>query len=188
VPRQPSGTRSLIMNTAMRMFIERGYDKTSLREIAEEVGVTKAALYYHFRTKDDIVRAAFADYWAQMEDLINWVREQPKGEHRSEQVVDRLLDILSGEAAQVLQFGQANPTVMSRDSHQSDFVDAMPRLISALAGGEASAERQLRALLSFGALLMGNVESDQMALSGTRSQRREASRRIALELLEPLNR
>jgi AcrR family transcriptional regulator len=174
------------MNTAMRMFIEQGYDKTSLREIAEQVGVTKAALYYHFRTKDDIVRAAFADYWAQMEELIDWVSEQPKGSRRNEQVVDKLVDLLSGDAAQVLRFGQTNPTVMSRDSQQSDFVDVMPRLIGALAGPKAPPEAQMRSVLSFGALLMGNLEEAQFSFSGTPAQRRAAARRIAVELLAPL--
>jgi AcrR family transcriptional regulator len=41
--------RDLIMNTASRMFIEQGYDATSVREIAQAVGCTEAALYYHFK-------------------------------------------------------------------------------------------------------------------------------------------
>ena len=45
-------TRERILDTALDMFIERGYDKTSLREIAERVGVTKPALYYHFSSKE----------------------------------------------------------------------------------------------------------------------------------------
>ena len=40
---------------ALELFNEQGYDKTSLREIAERLGVTKAALYYHFRSKEDIL-------------------------------------------------------------------------------------------------------------------------------------
>ncbi|HEX4519134.1 MAG TPA: helix-turn-helix domain-containing protein [Gaiellaceae bacterium] len=47
--------RELILDTALELFIEQGYDKTSLREIAERVGVTKAALYYHFERKEDIL-------------------------------------------------------------------------------------------------------------------------------------
>jgi AcrR family transcriptional regulator len=47
--------RELILDTALELFNEQGYDKTSLREIAERVGVTKAALYYHFERKEDIL-------------------------------------------------------------------------------------------------------------------------------------
>ena len=48
-------TRQRILDVALDLFVEQGYEKTSLREIAEGVGVTKAALYYHFQSKEDIV-------------------------------------------------------------------------------------------------------------------------------------
>ena len=47
--------REQILDVALELFNEQGYDKTSLREIAERLGVTKAALYYHFRSKSDIL-------------------------------------------------------------------------------------------------------------------------------------
>jgi AcrR family transcriptional regulator len=49
-------TRERILQTALDLFIEQGYDKASLREVAERVGVTKAALYYHFASKEEILR------------------------------------------------------------------------------------------------------------------------------------
>ncbi len=54
-------TRQRIQDIALELFAERGYEKTSLREIAEQLGVTKAALYYHFRTKEDLVTSLFED-------------------------------------------------------------------------------------------------------------------------------
>src|SRR5580658_8327947 len=48
-------TRERILDIALELFAERGYDKTSLREIAERLGTTKAALYYHFERKQDIL-------------------------------------------------------------------------------------------------------------------------------------
>jgi AcrR family transcriptional regulator len=50
-------TRERILDVALDLFIEKGYDKTSLREIAEKIGFTKAALYYHFPSKQDILMA-----------------------------------------------------------------------------------------------------------------------------------
>jgi len=50
-------TRERILDVALDLFIEKGYDGTSLREIAERLGFTKAALYYHFASKDDILMA-----------------------------------------------------------------------------------------------------------------------------------
>jgi AcrR family transcriptional regulator len=50
-------TRERILDVALDLFTEKGYDQTSLREIAEQLGVTKAALYYHFASKDEILMA-----------------------------------------------------------------------------------------------------------------------------------
>jgi AcrR family transcriptional regulator len=55
-PAEPS-MRERILDVALDLFIANGYDGTSLREIAEQLGVTKAALYYHFESKDDILMA-----------------------------------------------------------------------------------------------------------------------------------
>ncbi len=52
-----ANTRERILDAALDLFIEQGFDGTSLRQIAEKLGVTKAALYYHFESKDDILLA-----------------------------------------------------------------------------------------------------------------------------------
>jgi AcrR family transcriptional regulator len=52
-----SGTRQRILDVALDLFLGRGYDKTSMREIAEQLGFTKAAIYYHFASKEDILMA-----------------------------------------------------------------------------------------------------------------------------------
>jgi AcrR family transcriptional regulator len=49
-------TRDRILSVALELFTDEGYDKVSLREVAEEVGVSKAALYYHFSSKEEILK------------------------------------------------------------------------------------------------------------------------------------
>ena len=50
--RPPPTPASAVLDAALDLFIEQGFDGTSLRQIAEQLGVTKAALYYHFESKD----------------------------------------------------------------------------------------------------------------------------------------
>ncbi len=50
-------TRNRILDIALDLFIEQGFDKTSLRQIAERLGFSKAAVYYHFASKNDILVA-----------------------------------------------------------------------------------------------------------------------------------
>ena len=51
------GTRERIRGVALELFTEHGYDGTSLVRSPNGSGITKAALYYHFQSKDDIVTA-----------------------------------------------------------------------------------------------------------------------------------
>ncbi|PRY01858.1 TetR/AcrR family transcriptional regulator [Allonocardiopsis opalescens] len=57
MPRTQTDTRQEIQAVARELVAAQGYEKTSLREIAERLGITKAALYYHFRSKEELVRA-----------------------------------------------------------------------------------------------------------------------------------
>jgi AcrR family transcriptional regulator len=50
-------TRERILDVALDLFVRKGYAETSLREIAAELGFSKAALYYHFESKQDILLA-----------------------------------------------------------------------------------------------------------------------------------
>jgi AcrR family transcriptional regulator len=52
---QAERTRQQILETAQRLFAEQGYDATSLQMIADEMGLTKAAVYYHFPAKVEIL-------------------------------------------------------------------------------------------------------------------------------------
>lgn len=68
--------RDLIIETAAELFMEHGYNATSVRQIAEAVGVTEAALYYHFKSgKRELLEAVFEwqmpDYVAMLDICAN---------------------------------------------------------------------------------------------------------------------
>lgn len=186
MPRDGSGTRTLIQRTAMRLFVEQGYDKTSLREIAEAVGVTKAALYYHFPTKVEIVRAAMAEYVDAVDAILADAAALPGGAERNEAVVDRALALFGGEGSLALRFSQANPTVVAREDFGTTHVSSVQRLVRLLGGEHPTADAELRATLTFGALLLGSVGGDALGSAADPDELRTAARALALELLAPL--
>jgi AcrR family transcriptional regulator len=54
--RQVSGNRvDAIIEAALQLFLERGYDNTPLSAVAERLGLTKAGVYHHFATKEDLL-------------------------------------------------------------------------------------------------------------------------------------
>src|SRR6202021_2615445 len=102
-------TRAQAQKAALTLFAEQGYEKTSLREIAERLGVTKAALYYYFKSKEDIVRSLVEDYVAELDQLIDWAKNQPPSPETRSEIVTRYLDIVANGAAvfRMLQQNQA---------------------------------------------------------------------------------
>ena len=54
--------RDRILETATSLFVERGYDGVAMREISDACGITKAALYYHFTGKAELLSEIFTAY------------------------------------------------------------------------------------------------------------------------------
>src|SRR5580658_8594733 len=73
------GTCERILDIALDLFIDKGYDKTSLREIAEKRGFSKAALYYHFASKDDILLALHQRLNAVLHETLAQLTTEDKG-------------------------------------------------------------------------------------------------------------
>jgi len=64
----PEVTRQRLLDCALELFGERGYDATSVQRIADRAGVTKGAFYHHFDSKDDVLRDIHHQYAQQMLD------------------------------------------------------------------------------------------------------------------------
>lgn len=52
-------TRALILQTALELFRERGYEETTMRAIAEQAGVALGSTYYYFRSKETLIQAFY---------------------------------------------------------------------------------------------------------------------------------
>jgi Transcriptional regulator len=82
--------RERILQTATVQFLERGYDGVSMREIAEACGITKAALYYHFTGKAELLAEIFTESLDQMAELVE------SGRTRSGTVEERIRWVIGG--------------------------------------------------------------------------------------------
>jgi AcrR family transcriptional regulator len=145
-------TRARIQRVALELFAEQGYERTSLREIAERLGVTKAALYYHFKSKEDIVRSFTEDHFARLDALIEWAREQPPGSATGREIIDRYVGILT-EGHDVFRFLEQNQaTLHSQESGKHRFEQFRPRLetlVELITGPDASTRAQVRTTVAF---------------------------------------
>jgi AcrR family transcriptional regulator len=141
-------TRSRAQQVALELFAEQGYEKTSLREIAERLGVTKAALYYHFRSKEDIVHSLTDDYFAEIDALLDWAKDQPPTDQTRREVLDRYVGIVVA-GSEVFRFLEQNrAAVQSMETGKDRFIrfrDRLDALVDVLAGAEAPLRDRVRA-------------------------------------------
>ena len=157
-------TRQRIQDVALELFAEQGYEKTSLREIAERLDVTKAALYYHFKTKEEIIVSLFEDLTKPIEDLIEWGRGRPHTLETKQEVVRRYSRVLA-DAEPLFRFMHDNQGTV-RDLRIGDiFKDRMRDLRDILIDPEAELVDQVRSVsamftLHAGMFLMHDLEGD----------------------------
>ncbi|MEU2610390.1 helix-turn-helix domain-containing protein [Micromonospora sp. NPDC007271] len=176
------GTRERIQAVALELFTEQGYEKTSLREIAERLEVTKAALYYHFKSKDEIVSSFVDDRLRRMDELIEWAHAQPATLATRRALISRYADAMfAGELPAVMRFFEQNQTVLKSLAAGKQMRERMMRLANELCRGDDSPAAQLRAALTLFA-----VHSSWFAVRAphiTDDERKKIALEVADELL-----
>jgi AcrR family transcriptional regulator len=147
-PTPRTDTRSRVQKVALELFAEQGYEKTSLREIAERLGVTKAALYYHFKSKEDIVHGLTDDYFAELDALLDWAKRQPRSDETRRAILDRYVGIVI-DGSEVFRFMEQNRASMQVMETGKDrfarFRDRLDALVGLLTGPEAQIRDRVRA-------------------------------------------
>jgi AcrR family transcriptional regulator len=177
-----SGTRKRILDAALALFAEKGYEATSMREIAEQLGITKPALYYHFDSKEDIVRSLLADIEAKVDELVAWTRSQPAGPDLRRQVLERWTDIMQAHGITAFRFVVANRQVVHEISpDRSGMVACLHELYRLLAGPEASVEEQLRVRIALMSVNMAGMVG--AGIDAPEEEILQTARRLALELM-----
>ncbi|WP_346538388.1 TetR/AcrR family transcriptional regulator [Micromonospora sp. DPT] len=175
------GTRERIQAVALELFTEQGYERTSLREIAERLNVTKAALYYHFKSKDEIVNSLVEDRVQRIDELIAWARSQPPTRATRRALLNKYADMMfASEQPSVMRFFEQNQTVLKSLSAGMQMRERMLGLADQLCQGDKSPAAQLRAALTLFA-----VHSSWFAVRTPHITDQER-KKIALEVADEL--
>lgn len=173
-PLDPAATRERILDTASRVFYERGTLAVGVNELAAEAGVSKVTLYRHFDSKDALV-AAFLR--ARSDRVSNWLREVSAGLEPRDRVL-ALFDAL-GEWFKDPAFNGCalvNGAIEARGAHSEARAIAarhLERHLDLLGGDELA--RQLLVLVE-GATTVAFVRNDPNA-----AQDAKAVARLLLE-------
>jgi len=106
---QDAGTRARILDVALRLFATHSFAGTSLQMIADEMALTKAAVYHHFHTREDLLTALITPALAEMRAVADDADAQRTPHARAEHMLTgfvelavrhrRLIAILSNDQA-----------------------------------------------------------------------------------------
>lgn len=140
---RPGDTRARILKTALELFAERGYQRTSLREIAERLRLTKAAILYHFPSKEHILTALSEPVLRDLEMVVE-VAERLPSEQARWAVVEGWLDgLLAHRRLMGMMFHDL--MLLGRDSAARRTVRLALRANELVAGPDAGLPERVRA-------------------------------------------
>ena len=152
VTRPRGQTRQRILDTALRRFAEHGYAATSVRDLADELGLTKAAVHYHFAAKEQIVVALVTPTLDRLSAVVEAQAASPAGPRA---LLLGLRDVLT-ESGPTLSVLAADPSIVEPLPLLHAEIDRLTaRTAEVLAGADASADRLLRAHCALGAFRAG---------------------------------
>ncbi len=140
---EAASTKDRILNVALDLFTEKGFDGTSLREIAERLGVTKAAIYYHFASKEDILMALHMRLHEFGKDALSQMTEEPVTLELWGELLDRIVGQMLAQRKLFLihERNQAALEKLHRKDHDAEHDDIQDRFRQVLADPRGLAAR-----------------------------------------------
>jgi AcrR family transcriptional regulator len=128
--------QSRILDAALALFAEHGISGTSLQMIADAIGVTKAAVYHQYNTKDEIVLAVASDVLAALEAAVTAAETwRPRSRARARAVLlDHMVD-LAVERRQMAGVLQRDPVMLRFLQEHAPFRRVMERVNRVLLAG-----------------------------------------------------
>ncbi len=150
---ESAGTRAEILRTAMALFTTQGYDATSLRQIADRLGFTKAALYYHFPAKEHLAIELTRPWLDAISNLIALNQPDPALDEatRRRRLVEDYVDIVLAHHA-VLRFLTQDAAAQKHPDVGKRALTLVLGLQDALLGPESDDTDRIRVSCAIGAI------------------------------------
>lgn len=145
-------TRQRILDVALDLFTEQGYDGTSLREIAEQLGITKAAIYYYFESKEDILMALHLRLHEFGRDALLLIGEEPVTLALWEQLLDQIVGEMLSQR-KIFLMHERNQAVLEklhREDHDAEHEDIQNQFRRVLNDPGVPLRDRVRMAASFG--------------------------------------
>ncbi|MEU5261206.1 helix-turn-helix domain-containing protein [Amycolatopsis sp. NPDC021455] len=146
---KPSDTKQRILDVARELFTTQGVQRTSLQDIADRLGITKPALYYHFPSREELVRSILQPLLDDGEEFL--LAQEARGDASARELIEGFFDFNHRHRAPVIMLLAEMPTLA--DLGLIDRVLGWrARLTELICGPEPTLEQSARAVLALGGL------------------------------------
>jgi len=162
-----SAAQTRILDAALALIGENGVGGTSLQMIADTIGVTKAAVYHQFKTKEDIVVALTERELGELEEALELAEAEQSRPRAREVLLEGVIDMTVRRrgVASTLQF---DPVIVRLLAEHQPFQQFIARLYGVLVG-EAGDDAVVSAAMLAGAIavgvmhpLVGDIDDDTL--------------------------
>jgi AcrR family transcriptional regulator len=148
-----ASTRERILAIALDLFTVQGYDKTSLRQIAEKLGFSKAAIYYHFASKGEILLALHSRFHEVGLSAINSMDESDWTLEGWAKILDGLIDQILEHRVLIILHDRNRAALEELHGHDADHDDLETRLQEILSTTRIPLRDRVRMAAAFGSVL-----------------------------------
>ena len=146
-----TAAQARVVTAALDLFARHGVGGTSLQMIADEIGVTKAAVYHQYRTKDEIVLAAAESELRRLEAVVEVAESEPSHARARDSLISGIVDLAvdRGRSASTIL---SDPVIIGFFADHDEFRDVMQRLRRIVVGDDAAPEARVRTAMLIAAV------------------------------------
>ena len=141
-----TAAQTRVLDAALKLIAEHGVSGTSLQMIADAMGVTKAAVYRQFKTKEEIVIAITERELSSLEAALDAAEAEGHGVRSREILLHQMID-QAVERRAVVSALQFDPVIIRLQAEHEPFQRFIERLYAALLGTESGVEARVHAAM-----------------------------------------
>lgn len=157
-PQAPRGQgRARVLRAALELFTVHGVSGTSLQMIADHLGVTKAAVYYQFHAKEDIVLAAMAPAFEDMRAFVAEAEQAASAEEATDRALRGLVELVVGNRDIIASLSR-DPEVERIVQSHGEYDDLTNRFTRLLLGPDPTSRRLAAVSLLQGGLGQAGID------------------------------
>jgi len=137
----PLATRHRLLDAAMKLFSQYSFAGTSLQMIADELGLTKAAIYYHFRTREQLLLALMRPILSEIGAVVEAAERKRGSRGRAETMLTGYAAIVAKNRSltAVTAFDPSVRCVLRNQPELSALIDRQLALLAGVGSGDSGA-------------------------------------------------